>query len=80
MMTRAFSSYASWKDKSFTAIEELPAVLKGFNSFHPIGRTRRPDELAETVAFLLKDKFSSVTGVMGDIDGGAMAGRNRYAA
>ena len=63
-MTRAFSSYASWKDKSFTAKEEVPAALKGFNSFHPIGPMRRPNDLAETVAFLLTDKLSWVTGVI----------------
>jgi NAD(P)-dependent dehydrogenase (short-subunit alcohol dehydrogenase family) len=78
-MTRAFSSYASWKGKSFTA-KELPAALKGFSGSHPIGRMRRPDDLAETVAFLLTDRLSRVIGVIWDIDGGAMAGRNRYAA
>jgi NAD(P)-dependent dehydrogenase (short-subunit alcohol dehydrogenase family) len=64
--------------EGFIAREQVPAAPEGFNSFHPIGRMGRPEEVAETVAFLLSDKSSWVTGAIWDADGGVMAGRIRY--
>jgi NAD(P)-dependent dehydrogenase (short-subunit alcohol dehydrogenase family) len=60
--------------------EQVPAALRGFHSFDPIGRVGRPQDIAETVAFLLSDKSTWVTGAIWDVDGGVMAGPDRYTA
>ncbi len=62
--------------ESFIEPSELDVALEGFNDFHPIGRIGQPDDIANTVCFLLSGEAAWVTGATWDIDGGVMAGRN----
>jgi len=61
---------------AFIEKDKIEETLQGFNDFHPIGRVGRPQEIAQTIHFLLTEKSSWVTGAIWDIDGGVMAGRN----
>lgn len=61
---------------AFIEESKIEETLQGFNSFHPIGRVGRPEDIAKTINFLLSDDSSWVTGSVWDIDGGVMAGRN----
>jgi NAD(P)-dependent dehydrogenase (short-subunit alcohol dehydrogenase family) len=57
--------------------DKIEETLAGFNSFHPIGRVGRVDDVAAVIDFLLSDAASWVTGAIWDVDGGVMAGRNQ---
>jgi NAD(P)-dependent dehydrogenase (short-subunit alcohol dehydrogenase family) len=61
---------------AFIDPDKIEETLQGFNSFHPIGRVGRPEDVANTIAFLLADETSWVTGAVWDVDSGVMAGRN----
>lgn len=61
---------------AFIKSEEIEETLAGFNDFHPIGRVGRPEDIANTIWFLLSDQSGWVTGSVWDVDGGVMAGRN----
>jgi len=63
-------------DGVFGGKEEAAKALVGFNGFHPIGRNGSPEEIANSITFLLSDKASWITGAVVDTDGGVMAGRN----
>lgn len=48
-------------------------VRESFSAMHPIGRIGKPEEVANTVAWLLSDKASFVTGHTLLIDGGMVS-------
>jgi NAD(P)-dependent dehydrogenase (short-subunit alcohol dehydrogenase family) len=55
---------------------KIEETLAGFNSFHPIGRVGRVNDVAAVIDFLLSDAAGWVTGAVWNVDGGVMAGRN----
>lgn len=62
--------------KAFIAEAEIADALAGFAPFHPLGRIGTPEDIAQTVFFLLSDQASWISGTIVDVDGGVMAGRN----
>ncbi len=60
----------------FIERDKIEETLAGFNSFHPIGRIGRVQDVAFVIDMLLADDTSWVTGAIWDVDGGVMAGRN----
>lgn len=69
VVTPIFASFIPADDVEKTLVD-------GFGAFHPIGRVGRPEDIAQNICFLLSDAAGWTTGVVNDVDGGVMAGRN----
>lgn len=55
------------------AVPDSRALLESFGSHHPIGRSARPEEIAEVIAFLASSQASFMTGAVVMADGGYTA-------
>lgn len=62
--------------ETFIDPTEIDEALAGFDDFHPIGRIGKPEDIANSIVFLLQDSTSWVTGAVWDVDGGVISGRN----
>ncbi len=60
----------------FIEPDKVKETLASFNDFHPLGRVGKPKDVASVIDYLLSDKSDWITGVIWDVDGGVMAGRN----
>lgn len=58
---------------TFLPDNEVPKVLEGFNSFHPLGRNGQPVDVANVIVYLASDAASWITGTILPVDGGATA-------
>jgi meso-butanediol dehydrogenase/(S,S)-butanediol dehydrogenase/diacetyl reductase len=58
----------------YTALGGREALEAGLPDFQPIGRPILPNEIADSVVFLLSDMSTAITGTAFVVDGGVLAG------
>ncbi|HEY2021736.1 SDR family oxidoreductase [Paraburkholderia sp.] len=52
--------------------------MTGFSSVRPLRRGGTPQQVAHAVTFVLSEKASWVTGAIWNVNGGGIAGRDRF--
>jgi len=55
------------------ALRADPKVWKSFNASYPLGRVRRPEEIAQAILYLASDEAAWTTGTIVTLDGGITA-------
>jgi NAD(P)-dependent dehydrogenase (short-subunit alcohol dehydrogenase family) len=57
--------------------ENLADSYQNLRPLHPMGRSARPDDIAEAALFLASDQSQFITGVLLNVDGGRHMATNR---
>lgn len=58
--------------------DEIPKRMEKWNSFHPIGRNGKPEDVANAVLYFASEESSWVTGSIFNVDGGVTAAQVIY--